>query len=116
MPRAMEVAVFLKSLTLSNILSLGPEPHTVELGPLNVIIGPNGSGKSNYIAAIGLLRAVATDIQEPIRTGGGVAEWLCKGGGGTRLTRLDPEQMEPWLEGGRKRSGFEDHTTVPCRS
>ena len=76
----MGVAVFLKSLTLSNILSFGPEPHTVELGPLNVIIGPNGSGKSNFIEAIGLLKATPRDIREPIREGGGIDEWLWKGG------------------------------------
>ena len=79
MPRAREVAVFLKSLTLSNILSFGPEPHTVELGPLNVIIGPNGSGKSNFIEAIGLLKAAPRDIQDPIRSGGGIYEWIWKG-------------------------------------
>lgn len=71
--------MFLKSLTLSNILSFGPEPHTVELGPLNVIIGPNGSGKSNFIEAIGLLKAAPRDIREPIREGGGVDEWIWKG-------------------------------------
>ncbi len=76
----MGFAVFLKSLTLSNILSFGPEPHTVELGPLNVIIGPNGSGKSNFIEAIGLLKATPRDIREPIREGGGIDEWLWKGG------------------------------------
>lgn len=75
----MEAAVFLKSLTLSNILSFGPEPHTVELGPLNVIIGPNGSGKSNFIEAIGLLKAAPQDFQEPIRQGGGIFEWIWKG-------------------------------------
>lgn len=79
-PRTMRVAVFLKSLTLTNILSFGPEPHTVELGPLNVIIGPNGSGKSNFIEAIGLLKAAPRDIHEPIREGGGIDEWLWKGG------------------------------------
>ena len=91
----MEAAVFLKSLTLSNILSFGPEPHTVHLGPLNVIIGPNGSGKSNFIEAIGLLKAVATDVQEPIRAGGGVAEWLWKGSGGTGVAKIEATVTDP---------------------
>ena len=87
--------MFLKSLTLSNLLSFGPEPHMVELGPLNVIIGPNGSGKSNVIEAVGLLKAVATDIQEPIRIGGGVAEWLWKGSGSTGVAKIEAIVTDP---------------------
>ncbi len=71
--------MFLKSLALSNILSFGPEPHSVELGPLNVIIGPNGSGKSNFIEAIGLLQAAPLDLASAIREGGGIRDWLWKG-------------------------------------
>ncbi len=87
----MGAAVFLKSLTLSNILSFGPEPQTVELGPLNVIIGPNGSGKSNFIEAIGLLKAAPRDIYEPIREGGGIDEWLWKGGENEHTAFLEVE-------------------------
>ena len=47
---------------------------------MNVLIGPNGSGKSNLIEAIGLLQATPRNLAAPIREGGGVSEWLWKGG------------------------------------
>ena len=46
-------------ITLTNFLSYGATPGSVELQALNVIIGPNGSGKSNLIEALELLRAYA---------------------------------------------------------
>ena len=70
---------FLKSLHLKNFLSYGTDSSKVELNPLNVLIGPNGSGKSNFIEAISFLVASAADLTIPIRTGGGVQEWLWKG-------------------------------------
>lgn len=66
----------LSRITLTNFLSFGPGPHTLELRPLNVLIGPNGSGKSNLVEAFSLLRAVPRDLLLPIRQGGGVDEWL----------------------------------------
>ncbi len=72
-------SVTLKSLKLDNLLSFGRATQPVELGRLNVLIGPNGSGKSNFIEAIGLLKAAPGDLLEPIRLGGGVAEWIWKG-------------------------------------
>jgi AAA15 family ATPase/GTPase len=51
------VAMFIRSLTLSNILSFR-EPGPLVLQPLNVVIGANASGKSNLIDCIGLLRAL----------------------------------------------------------
>lgn len=89
----METGRLLRSLTLSNILSFGETPVTVSLGPLNVIIGPNGSGKSNVIDAIDLLRAAPTDLLAPIRAGGGVRDWLWKGG-----SRAPPATIEAVLD------------------
>ena len=71
--------MFIRRITLQNLLSFGPDPTELELGPLNVLIGPNGSGKSNLIAAIGLLQAAAKELVEPIRETGGIGEWLHKG-------------------------------------
>lgn len=69
-------AMFIKTLTLSNFLSFGHDAVPVELGNLNVLIGPNGSGKTNFLEAISLLRAAPTDLSEPIKDVGGIAEWL----------------------------------------
>ena len=79
---------FIHSLTLKNFLSYGSEGETIELEPLNVIIGPNASGKSNLIEAINLFRALPRDIHKPIREGGGVSEWLWKGGNESPIAEL----------------------------
>jgi predicted ATPase len=79
---------FITKLRLRNLLSFGPEAEEFELEPLNVLIGPNASGKSNVIEAISLLQAAPDDIQEPIRRGGGVGEWLWKGGEGSSNAEL----------------------------
>jgi predicted ATPase len=73
--------VFLRSLKLTNLLSFGPDSEPIPLGPLNVLIGPNGSGKSNIIEALGLLRALPTDVLPVLYRGGGSVEWLWKGHG-----------------------------------
>ncbi|HDY88559.1 MAG TPA: chromosome segregation protein SMC [bacterium] len=75
----MEDKRLLKTLRLRNLLSYGPENEEIELMPLNVLIGPNASGKSNIISAIDLLRYTAWDINDPIRAGGGIKEWIWKG-------------------------------------
>ena len=75
----MEGVRFLESIRLENILSYGPDAKPFPLEPLNVFIGPNGSGKSNLIEALSLLAAAPRDLQEPIRAGGGVSNWLWKG-------------------------------------
>lgn len=72
-------------ITLTNFLSFGPGPQTLELRPLNVLIGPNGSGKSNLVEAFSVLRAVPRDLPSPIREGGGVEEWIWRGGAGDRV-------------------------------
>ena len=75
----MEGKSFLRSIRLQNILSFGPDTPELTLEPLNVLIGPNASGKSNLIEALSLLAAAPHDLQQPIREGGGVHEWLWKG-------------------------------------
>ena len=75
----MEGKRFIESIRLDNILSYGPSDAPFHLEPLNVFIGPNASGKSNLIEALSLLAAAPGDLQEPIRAGGGVREWLWKG-------------------------------------
>jgi predicted ATPase len=76
----MEGKRFIRTMRLQNFLSYGGEGEEIELQPLNVLIGPNASGKSNLIEAIGLLKATPIDLTAPIRKGGGINEWLWKGG------------------------------------
>ena len=59
-------------LTLTSLLSFGPDTQPLHLEPLNVLIGPNGSGKSNLIEAISLLRSAPAELVVPVREGGGV--------------------------------------------
>ena len=75
----MEGTRFIETICLENILSYGPGNAPVPLEPLNVLIGPNGSGKSNLFEAMSLLAATPRDLQQPIREGGGVGNWLWKG-------------------------------------
>ena len=70
---------FLRSIRLRNILSFGPDTPELPLEPLNVLIGPNASGKSNLIEVLSLLRAAPRDLQQPIREGGSIREWLLEG-------------------------------------
>jgi len=76
----MEGARLIQRLKLRNLLSYGLEGVEVELLPLNVLIGPNASGKSNLIEAVGLLRSAPRDLTMAVRQGGGIDEWLWKGG------------------------------------
>jgi predicted ATPase len=70
----------LHRLQPTSFLSFGPDFPGIDLQPLNLIIGPNSSGKSNLIEAINLLRAAPREWREVTRKGGGVAEWIWKGG------------------------------------
>jgi predicted ATPase len=79
----------LKSLTLANLLSFGPTPVPIPLGQLNVLIGPNGSGKSNLVETLSLLQAAPRDIATVIREGGGVRDWLWKGGSGETVATIE---------------------------
>jgi predicted ATPase len=76
----MEGKKLFKKITLQNFLSYGSQGEEIELQPLNVLIGPNGSGKSNLIEAFGFLKATPSHLLVPIRKGGGVNEFLWKGG------------------------------------
>jgi predicted ATPase len=71
---------FLRTIKLTNFLTYGPRSQQVDLEPLNVLIGPNAVGKSNLIEGVSLLKAAPADLSVPIREGGGVTEWLWKGG------------------------------------
>jgi predicted ATPase len=70
----------INSIRLKNILSFGNEEQEIELQPLNVLIGPNASGKSNFVEVFRFLQALPADPNRVIREGGGVSEWLWKGG------------------------------------
>ena len=72
--------VLIRHLTPKNFLSFGSENAGIDLKPLNLFIGPNGSGKSNLIEAISLMRAAPKEIRDITRNGGGVEEWIWKGG------------------------------------
>ena len=85
----MEGVKFLETIRLENILSYGPNAEPFPLEPLNVLIGPNGSGKSNLIEALSLLQSAPWDLQERIRWGGGVTDWLWKGSPGTPTATID---------------------------
>jgi len=76
----MEGKRTIQSIWLRDILSFGGEEVEIELQPLNVLIGPNASGKSNVIEIFRLLRALTSNPSQIIREGGGVSEWLWKGG------------------------------------
>jgi predicted ATPase len=77
-------------IKLENLLSFGPGSGPLKLENLNVLIGPNAAGKSNLIEALSLMRSTAmpqtspssnADLRGVVRRGGGVNEWIWKGGG-----------------------------------
>ncbi|WP_375497880.1 AAA family ATPase [uncultured Nostoc sp.] len=80
---------FIHSIRLKNFLSYGNEDEEIELQPLNVLIGANTSGKSNLIEAIGILKATPTDLPAPFRQGGGVSEFLWKGGQENPVAKIE---------------------------
>lgn len=92
---------FLQSLTITNLLSFGPDSTAIPLQPLNIIVGTNGSGKSNFLEAITLLQAAPKDLSKPVRDAGGIEEWLWKPGGRGITASLEaiignvPEQTMP---------------------
>jgi len=81
--------MLIHSIRLNNFLSFGEASKETALGPLNVIIGPNGSGKSNLLESIELLRSAPEQLLKPIREGGGVRDWLWKGGKTTPTASLE---------------------------
>jgi len=97
--------MFIETLRPDSLLSFAPGTKEIELGPLNVIIGPNGSGKSNLIEAIELLRATPVGFASAIRDGGGVREWLWKGGS-TKVATLEARLARPGLSSLRYKLSF----------
>lgn len=72
--------MLITELNLSNFLSFGPNTQNLQLGPLNVLIGPNSSGKSNLLESIEILKNAPWYLTQLVNRGGGVREWLWKGG------------------------------------
>lgn len=70
----------IQRIEIKNLLSFGSEGVSLDLLPLNVLIGPNAAGKSNLIEVIRLLAWAPADLTQGIYAGGGVDEWLWKGG------------------------------------
>ena len=71
---------FIESVRAKNVLSFGDPGLSLELRDLNIIIGPNSSGKSNLVSLLALLQAAPLDVTRPVSGGGGIHEWLWKGG------------------------------------
>jgi predicted ATPase len=94
----------LLEIKLDNLLSFGPGTPPLKLEALNVLIGPNAAGKSNLIEALSLIRAApvsaasSMDLRGVVRRGGGVSEWLWKGGRRDSASIRNRHQV---LEGGR---------------
>ena len=88
--------MLIEQITLTNLLSFGPESEPVSLGSLNVVIGPNGSGKSNLLEAVDLLRSAPDQFLVPISEGGGVSDWLWKGGIPRPTARIDAVLTNPY--------------------
>jgi predicted ATPase len=98
----------LLQIKLENLLSFGPGSTPLKLENLNVLIGPNAAGKSNLIEALSLMRSTAVpqtspstnaDLRGVVRRGGGVNEWVWKGGG-SKSASLDvvvhnPQGQQP---------------------
>ena len=81
--------MLIRQLTVTGLLSFGPQGIDLPMEALTVLIGPNGSGKSNLLEVIALLRAAPRSLAEPIRRRGGIWEWLWKGEASPRVATLD---------------------------
>jgi predicted ATPase len=91
----MEGKRLIQTLHLQNLLSFGPESGETTLEPLNVLIGANASGKSNLIESMAILRATPKDLTAPIREGGGMGEWLWKGGKTIPIAKVEATVVYP---------------------
>lgn len=87
--------MLIHSIKLNQFLSFGASSEAVPLRPLNVIIGPNGAGKSNLLESVALLQSAPDQLLKPIREGGGVRDWLHKGGSGTPVAALNVVLSNP---------------------
>lgn len=72
----MEGSRLIHRLKLTNFLSYGSAGVEIDFQPLNVLIGANAAGKSNLIEALGVLRAMPTDLAAYFRERGGVGEYI----------------------------------------
>ena len=84
----MDKLPFISEISPRGILSFATDGPPIRLNQLSVLIGPNGSGKSNFIELFELLSSTPTDIAATIRDGGGVREWLWKGGSPSASARI----------------------------
>jgi predicted ATPase len=91
----MEGKRLIRTLYVQNLLSYGNDSREIRLQPLNVLIGPNASGKSNLIEVINLLRATPKDLPAVIREGGGIGDWLWKGGADNPTARIEATVYYP---------------------
>ncbi|MET0400135.1 MAG: AAA family ATPase [Longimicrobiaceae bacterium] len=78
-----------EAIRVHNFLSYGSDTESTTLLPLNVLIGPNASGKSNLLEAFSILQATATDLTGPLREGGGINEWIWKGGARDMVAQIE---------------------------
>lgn len=92
----MQGAQLLQTIRIRDLLSYGSASEEIALQPLNVLIGANASGKSNLIEAISLLQATPTDLTLPIRQGGGISDWLWKGGRATPTAEINTTVLTPF--------------------
>jgi predicted ATPase len=81
--------IMLKSIQMRNFLSYGPKSDAIPLQSLNLIIGPNGSGKSNLLEGLALMQSAPSQLNTPIREGGGVRDWLWKGAEKTPVASVE---------------------------
>ncbi|MCY4437473.1 MAG: AAA family ATPase [Chloroflexi bacterium] len=102
----MDGRKLIRTVQLENILSYGPSTPVLQLEPLNVIVGPNASGKSNFLEALAILAAAPRDLQEPLRVGGGVVEWLWKGSEESPKATIEVTVENLWNEPLRYRLSF----------
>ena len=86
--------MLIHSIHLNHFLSFGDASEEVKFGPLNLVIGPNGAGKSNLLEAIALLQSAPDQLLKPIREGGGVRDWLYKGGSSTPVAAIQMPQIK----------------------
>lgn len=83
--------MLLRHLSVSGLLSFGPEGIDLPMRELNVLIGPNGSGKSNLIEILALLRASPVNLPSPMKEMGGVREWFWKGPTHTTVAQIEAQ-------------------------
>ena len=69
------------TMKFGGLVAIRDVSFQVTAGEIHGLIGPNGSGESNFLEAFELLRNAPGEITKPIREGGGILEWLWKGGG-----------------------------------